>query len=232
MSGTSEIVGRLYRIWNQKAEIESQLTRGPKQIAAARAQLEGATKALLEHRELIKSKKMDADRKQLQMREREAKLYDLEVKMNMSKNNREYQTLKEQIAADKQANSVLADEILEILEEIDRLVELTQGFVDREQRATDDTNQVESRIADAKVRLENDLKLVMAELTEAEKDLQGDLRSAYNRLTISMAEDAIAELEEASCGGCYTKLSPKLLDEMHMRKAILCTSCGRLVFSS
>jgi predicted nucleic acid-binding Zn-ribbon protein len=231
MPNTAEIVQRLHRVWRQRTDLESQLSRGPKQIAHAQLQTETASQALKHHRELIKNKRMEADRKQLQMREREAKLYDIEVKMNMSKGEREYQTLKSQIAADKQANSVLADEILETLEEIDRLESQTQEFIDREAKSKQDLVQVDGKVTEAKSKLEADLKLVMEELTAAEKNLTGELRTAYDRLSTTMRDDAIAALEDGtSCGGCYTQLSPRILDQMDMKEAIRCTSCGRLVY--
>jgi hypothetical protein len=46
---------------------------------------------------------LEADRKQLQQREREAKIYEWQGKLNAATNNREYQTIKEQIAADTEA---------------------------------------------------------------------------------------------------------------------------------
>ena len=56
--------------------------------------------------------RVEADSKQLQMKEREEKIVNLQGKLNAAKENREYQALKDQIAADKQANVVLSDEIL------------------------------------------------------------------------------------------------------------------------
>lgn len=233
MPTVAEIVQRLHRVWRQRTDLESQLARGPKQLAHAQLQLETATNALKGHRDSIKNKRLEADRKQLQMREREAKLYDFEVKMNMSKGEREYQTLKSQIAADKQANSVLADEILEALEEVDRLEGQTQEFLDREAKSKSDLTQVDAKVADAKAQLESDLKLVMAELSTAEKDLTGDLRTTYDRLSLTMHEDSMAALEDGSCcGGCYTQLSPKVLDHLDMKQAVRCTSCGRLVYKA
>ncbi len=74
--------------------------------------------------------------KQLQLREREARIKDLQVKLNTCSSNREYQALKEQIAADQQANSVLSDEILEALERIDVLqAEFTKIQADRDKAA-------------------------------------------------------------------------------------------------
>ena len=52
---------------------------------------------------------------------REDRIEDLKAKLNTAASNREYDTLKEQIAADQQANAVLSDEILEGLEQLDVL---------------------------------------------------------------------------------------------------------------
>ncbi len=232
MAKTAEIVQRIHRIWRQRSDLESQLERGPKQLAHGQLQLKAASDALKNHRELIKSKRMDADRKQLQMREREAKLYDTEVKMNMCKADREYQALKSQMAADKQANSVLADEILEILEELDRLEGQTQEFIDREAKCKSDFEVVQSKVAETKVQLESDLQKVLAELVVAEKSLVGDLKTAYDRIVTTLRDEALASLEDGTCcGGCYTQLSPRFLDQLDMGEAIRCTSCGRLVYA-
>ncbi len=59
----------------------------------------------------------------MQLKSREIRIEELEAKLNTAASNREFSTLKEQIAADKQANSVLSDEILETLEQIDVLDE-------------------------------------------------------------------------------------------------------------
>ncbi len=230
MSDTSAVVQRLHRIWRQKTDIESQLASGPRQIAVIESRLKAATAAVAKHREAIKQQKMEADRRQLQMREREAKVFDLGVKMNMSKNNREYQTLKEQIAADKEANNVLADEILENLETIDELNTQTQSLLDNESAAKEDLKNIEAKIVVAAERLKIDLQAVMAELVEAEKALVGDLRSVYKQLIPLMGEDAMAGMEETSCGGCYTTMTPKMIDTLEMGHAIKCTSCGRLVY--
>ena len=53
------------------------------------------------------------------LRSGEGKILELETKLNQSSTNREYQALKDQIAADNMANSVLADEILEAMERVD-----------------------------------------------------------------------------------------------------------------
>ena len=82
-----------------------------------------------EARETLKRAKMASDSKQLQLSEREQQIKNLEGKLNSAATNREFQTIKEQIAADQQANGVLSDEILEsfdVIEELEKVVQLQE----------------------------------------------------------------------------------------------------------
>ena len=62
--------------------------------------------------------RMSSDEKELQLKEREGRIQDVRLKLNSATNNKEYQAFIEQIAADDQANSVLSDEILELLDKV------------------------------------------------------------------------------------------------------------------
>ncbi len=120
---SASVMQQLHRINRQKTDLKSQLERGPKTILAAQRKLQAAEANVEQIRSQHKQMRMDADRKQLLLKERENKIHVWEGKLNAAKENREYQTIKEQIAADHQANIVLSDETLELLEQIDRTAE-------------------------------------------------------------------------------------------------------------
>ena len=151
--------------------------------------------------------------------------------MNMAKGNREYQALKDQIAADTQANLVASDEILEILEEVDRLNGLTHGFEERVQLTENEAKKLEASIEDRKAVLEMDLARVSNELIETEARLVGELKNTYKRLVESRDEDALAPLEGKACGGCHTSLSPRIIDRLRMNEPMVCTSCACLIYA-
>ena len=117
----SEIMRTLHRIHTQLSDLRARIAAGPRQIAAHTAQVEAAEAARTGVQEDVKKAKMSADQKQLQLKSAEAKIGDLNGKLNACKTNREYQTLRDQIAADRMATKVLEDEILESLERIDSL---------------------------------------------------------------------------------------------------------------
>ena len=230
MNVSDSVVRNLHQHLVQIAEMKTQIERGPRQVKAAILQVDAAKDALLKCKEAIKQKKMDADRKQLQLREREAKVHDWEGKMNLAKNNREFQAIKEQIAADSQVNSVLSDEILEILEEIDSLQIALKGFDEKLKLTEADRVKTESNVAGKLAVLKVELERVEGNLAGLETQLTSEFLVQYKRLVSNRSEDSMAALDDVSCGGCYTGLPPRILDSLRKEQAIVCPSCGRLLY--
>ena len=230
MNVNDSVVRNLHQHLVQIADIQSQIERGPRQVKAAILQVDTAREALQKCKDTIKQKKMDADRKQLQLREREAKVHDWEGKMNIAKNNREFQAIKLQIAADSQANSVLSDEILEILEEIDSLQIASKGFDEKLKLFETERVKTESTVSERLAGLSTELERVQGNLTNLEKQLTADFLVQYKRFVSNRSEDSMAALDDVSCGGCNTGLPPRILDSLRKEQAIVCPSCGRLLY--
>ena len=121
MATLTESLRTLHRIHRQLSDLQDRLQRGPRQAKVADVAVKKSEAELAAAKDAHRQAKMASDEKHLQLRQREARLHDLQGKLNAANNNKEYQLLKDQIAADKQANSVLADEILEAMERIDQL---------------------------------------------------------------------------------------------------------------
>lgn len=232
MSISASVLETLHRIHRQKTDLTAQLERGPKQVQAAKNRIEVCKKALEDIREKQKQLRMDADRRQLQLRERENRIASLEGKMNAAKENREYQTLKEQIAADKQANNVLSDEILELLEQVDEVTAKIEPAQQQIKLAEADAVETEKKVLERMKLVEGDLGRVMNELAGVESSLDADFKSDYERLISLRGEDGIAGTEGNCCGGCYQMLTPQLLDRLANRFSVVCPTCGRFLYQS
>src|SRR5262245_28991233 len=168
MPSLRESLATLHRIHRQLADLRDRLERGPKQVKAAEANVKKSEGELAQAKEAFKAGKLAADEKQLQLKSREAKLADLTAKLNMAQSNKEYQLLKDQIAADKQANSVLADEILEALERIDQLQAAIKTADGHLAKFKDEQDKTRKRISDQQQGLESELARVRGELKAAE----------------------------------------------------------------
>ena len=230
MSVTAGALRELHRIHKQLSDLRDRHERGPKQIRARQANLtrlgDELTKLQADH----KAARVRSDQKQLLLKSGEDKIEGLKVKLNAAASNREYQALKDQIAADQMAGSVLADEILEVMEKID---ELAGQIAEQQQKialAKDEFSKAEQAVRDEAGLVDGDIKRLEAELAKAEAQLPADFRANYQRLVNSKQDDAMAEVQGEFCGGCFQQLTPNNLSELSMSLAIFCRNCGRLIY--
>jgi predicted nucleic acid-binding Zn-ribbon protein len=230
MTVSASALRELHRIHRQLSDLRERRERGPKQIKAREGNLarlaEELTKLQAEH----KAARVRSDQKQLLLKSGEEKIEGLKVKLNAAASNREYQALKDQIAADQMAGSVLADEILEAMEKIDELAAHIAEHQKKMDAAKGELAKAQQVVRDQAADLDSELKRLEAELREAESGLPVDFRETYQRLVKSKGEDAMAEAQGEFCGGCYQQLTPNNLSELHMSLAIFCRNCGRLVY--
>lgn len=230
MAKLIESLRTLHRIHRQLTDLQDRLARGPRQIKVADGAVKNSEGELAQAKDTHRQAKMAADEKQLQLKQREAKLHDLQGKLNAANNNKEYQLLKDQIAADKQANSVLADEILEALDRLDQLMANIKTAESNLSKTKEEYAKVRKRAEDQQQGLEAELARVKIELAAAEELVPEDFRADYLRLARSTGADAMAPVEGDSCGGCSTILSPQVVDLLRRDKLVFCKSCGRLLY--
>jgi predicted nucleic acid-binding Zn-ribbon protein len=230
MSITAEALRELHRIHTQLGDLRERLARGPKQVLARESNVKRLEEALAKAQADAKATRVSADQKQLSLKSGEAKIADLQVKLNGAKTNREYQALKDQIAADEMANSVLADEIIEGLdkiEEMQRLVVEAQQFV---AQAKEELGKARTTLESQQSIMQADVARLDAELTTAEAKLPDEFREAYQRIAKVKGSDAMAQIENDSCGGCNQRITPQRLNELRLQRVVVCTSCGRLLY--
>ncbi|MEM7477146.1 MAG: phospholipase [Planctomycetota bacterium] len=218
MTVTASLVQTLHRIIRQKTDLEGQLKRGPKVIATAQVKLDAALKGAQDVRDTMTQMRLDAENKQLQMKEREDKITQWKGQMNAAKENREYQTLKDQIAADEQANVVLSDEILEILEGLDAMEGDLKTADEQAGLVREEFEKIKKQIEAKKVNLESELERVCGELAESEKGLSGDVKEHYKRIVAAKGEDGLAAAEDGCCSGCYQSLTPQIQEQLSNSK--------------
>ncbi len=230
MTVNADALRELHRIHRQLTDLRGRLALGPKQVQAAAANLARLQLAVPQAKEALTKTRVFADDKQLQLRQREDRIKDLGIKLNACSSNREYQALKEQIAADEQANSVLSDEILEALEKIDEHQAQLHQAEQSLQMATEGFEKLRDRVENERQGLESELARVQSELAQAETSLPADFRNDYQRITRARGEEALAQVDGGTCGACYQMLSPQTINELRMSKPVFCKSCGAVLY--
>lgn len=230
MSVSAATLRELHRIHRQLADLHERLEQGPKQIRVRTAGVAQAEEQLAKLSADIKAARVAIDQKQLQLKSGEGKVIDLKVKLNQANTNREYQALKDQIAADEMAGSVLADEILEAMEKLDGMKLLVPDAEAQVAKAKDELTKAQQHVRSQEELLRGDIKRLEEALKEAETALPADFREVYSRVVKAKGQDAMAAVEGASCGGCYQQLTANTVNEINMGRVVLCRSCGRVLY--
>jgi hypothetical protein len=230
MSVTAAALRDLHRLHRQLSDLRERSARGPKQIRAREAQLAAAEANLTKLQNEHKSSRVAVDTKQLSLKTSEQKIKDLKAKLNACGSNREYQALKDQIAADEMAGSVLADEILEGMEHTDKVkLQVTEAEA-LVATAKQELAKAQGAVRDQQELLDGDVSRLEGELRTAEDALPADFRQDYNRVVKAKGEDALAMVEGESCGGCYQQLTLNIHNDLRMGRSVFCKSCGRLLY--
>jgi predicted nucleic acid-binding Zn-ribbon protein len=230
MSVTAAVLRELHRIHRQLRDLRGRLEAGPKQIKHREAVVNRITGELEQAKADYKAARIHADQKQLQHRSAEEKIKDLKIKLNAASSNREYQALRDQIAADEMATSVLADEILELLEKIEMLAGRIKEIEQKLEKARDDLANCRMQVADQEALLRADVQRLEAELAQAEAQLPLDFRELYERVIRSKGDDGMAQVDGETCSGCYQRVTPNKMNQLMLGQVAVCGSCGRILY--
>ncbi len=227
---SSQLLRRLHRIHQQRSDLQSQVRRGPLQIKAVQASVDASAAEVAAAAALLKKTRMVSDEKHLQLLTREAHVRDLERRLNAAATNKEFTLLNEQIAADVQANSVQNDEIFEILERIDmlegQLTVVKQKHAQTEADATKRINEIEER----QKRVVIDLDRIEVQLEETESTIPVTVKADYKRLLEARGDEALAPIENESCGGCHQTLTTQVLSRIMLSTLTYCPNCNAMLY--
>ncbi len=229
MTPTNAGLREIHDVREQLERLTGEIEKGPRLIAA-RQKLADAKKTELEARRTkLKQMKVAAEQKSLQLKSNEGKIHDLQGKLNVITTNREYDALRTQIAADKMANSVLEDEIIEALEGIDVTQLELKAFEQELAAAEAETAAFRDSVQQREPELRRQIDELQSRIGDVESILSPEIIPTYRRLVQAYGSRALAKVTAKSCGECFVGLTSQTLVELKGGKFKFCT-CGRLMY--
>ena len=225
-----ELLRKIHRLLKQITDLRERMAQGPRKVkvvanneAAFLGELEAAKQDVVKTRLAI-------DSKQMTLNEREAKIQDLKGRLNSADSNKEYQLLKERIEADLQANSVLQDEILEMLERLDDLQAVSESAKANHAKAVIETKKITDQVELQLKELNSELTRVCGNLAETERQLPAELMQDYRRMVNGLGENALGSTDTETCGNCYQRLTTQMVAELMMKHPVRCQGCGCILY--
>jgi len=202
------------------------------------AELEVKEKEVQAKNEEVEQLSVDCAEKEKQRQERDRvfreeskKAVDKRMRMNRIKNIKELQALQREIDQIRQNNGLLEEEIIRLLEEIDKikaeveakrqdLATVQQEWRQKHEELQGKISGIDEAVAKATVRRKNIASQVAR-----------DLISRYELIFARRGGTAVVEAAGGICQGCYMNIPPQLWNEIIKSEKIqLCPSCQRILY--
>ncbi len=221
----------LQKVDQKIAQLRRQAESVPRERSERQAKLDGLKKAA----EGQSAEKTTSDLRQreleLAIKQSDGEIKNLEGKLDLIKNNAEYQAILFQIEAVKKERDIYEEEVLVLL---DRAGPLEEGLhaavaaVTAEQSVFDEFN---TRAGELVCAQDEEIFAASAGRDALLDGIPTELIEEYTRLFEVRENLAIVATEAQYCQGCYTQLTMNDLARLQGGKMIVrCSSCKRMLF--
>lgn len=185
------------------------------------------------------TRRKDADRLELDLRQREEEVSKQRNALNTARTNKEYAAILTRINTLKADNSKLEEHALRIMQEVDFIKadsdKLTEQVRDEESRMEETRRVSEEEVGKLNTMVE-DLTTRRRQAAEA---VPSEALGVFDRIAEKYDGDGMAVIQvhgkrpphDYVCGGCYMALNAEHVNALRVRDEIrTCDNCGRILY--
>lgn len=231
MADPLETLKRLHDVDQGLLAHEAAMAASRRAIAEAEAETLAAEKALEAARGKSQGTRAREGLKEVELKDLEGQILSWTVKLNTTRDNKEYQGIQHQVATLKERKGSLEEEILGLMDvEIVEKVE-TKGETEhlaKARRSLDETKAREEASIRAHQTQAEGLAGRRRPLAEA---VPADVLSYYERIRAGRDGLALAPSAGGVCLGCHMGVTPNQVNQLAVgRDLVKCMSCGRFLY--
>ena len=219
-----EVDAKIYELMRQK-------NAKPYELQGFRAARDQKRQEAAMAERLLTELQLKRKNKEMELETKEDAIKKYQIQLYQVKTNKEYLSLQQEIELLKADKSVLEEDILKIMDEVDvKRAEMSQK---KEQLATE-----ESRLATEEVRIAKEIEAIDRELVLLKEkrqtfipDVERTLFIRYERILVGKDGLALVPVDDYSCLGCHMALPPQVINEVRLQeKIVTCENCSRILY--
>ena len=229
----------LQSIERQLVEVRSRLRMRQNAVAAQQRKIDQFRSDWGEFNRRRLDRRKEADRLELDLRQREEKVAGLRGVLNTAKTNKEYAAVLTQINTLKADNAKLEDQALKVIGETESLkaeADGVQAKIDDEEKRLE---SVKSSVAGEIEKLNAMLAELSTQRAEAILHVPSEELVLFERIADKLGGNAMARIDIEGkkppfsyvCGGCFMPLNAEHVNALQSRDEVrTCGSCGRILY--
>ncbi|HOW59722.1 MAG TPA: C4-type zinc ribbon domain-containing protein [Candidatus Omnitrophota bacterium] len=180
---------------------------------------------------ILKDIQLKLKTKELELSQKEGQVKKLDGQLSQVKTNKEYNALQQEIASLKADNSLLEEEIIRVLDEVEaakdearkekeKFTLVAKSFQGKDDEQVSQEKNLQGRLIDLKKQRD-----------EAVMQLPPELGELYNRIASKKQGLALALVTGDVCTACQMQLRPQLINEVRLgENIVVCENCSRILY--
>lgn len=203
----------------------------PDQLKELESNFEEKKNNLLSLEEKLKKLELRRKEEELEIRSKEENIKKFQIQLFSLKTNKEYQAMIKEIEGLKAEVSIIEEEAINLLDEIDNLEtdinKEKENLKIEENKYLQEKRKIEERANQIDQSLE-DLEFKRKQKTP---EVENKILSLYERILKNRDYLAIVLVKEGACKGCNMTVTPQIINEIKMNDRIVsCEICNRILY--
>ena len=209
----------------------NQLIEKPKEIEGLKRSFDEKKQALLNAEEDLKKAQLRRKEKEGELATKEENIKKLQAQLYQLKTNKEYQVMLTEIAGHKADNSLLEEDILKVMDEMDSL---NKGIQNEKLKLSQEEirfNQEKKVIEEQITQINEELKQLEFKRSQITPMVEARLLMQYERILKNKEGLALVPVQNGTCHGCFTRMPPQVENQIRMNDTIvICGACNRILY--
>ena len=225
------ILRELQTLDAQLYALRRQLNAKPEQIN----QIKAVQQQLVQQSQAVearyKAAELKKSQKEMELGQKEEQIKKLQNQLALLKTNKEYSAMQHEIEGFKADKSVLEEEILKLMDEVDQ-VKASMSVERQNLKVKETETNGQIAVVEAEIqKLKESADQLTAQRGEIRVKVDSSILAKYEQILERKEGVALVPVRAGSCGGCNMLLPPQLINEVHMAKRlVLCEACARILY--
>lgn len=220
-----EIDSQIYKLQEEKNDLL------PAQLQELKADSEEKSKIFADSEEKLKNIQLKKKDRELELKTKEAGLQKLQTQLYQLKSNKDYQAMLKEIESHKADMSVIEENLLLIMEELDAAKKeretQKENLAQEEKTFKEKEASLNNLIKDSEAKI-NNLKIKRDSLTN---EIDKKIILKYEGLLKTRQGSALIPVENNHCGACQMQLNHQTINEIKMlERLVCCNNCVRILY--
>lgn len=211
--------------------IQADLQEIPQKKQALKAELQSHQASLHALEQSVKDLQLKQKSKEGELAQKEAEIKKFDGQLALVKTNKEYGTIKQEIASLQADNSLIEEEIIKLMDAVEAAARELKTEKARLDQVAKDFQIKDQTVASE----ENGLKTESENLKKERETLIAGVPAAialmYNQIANHKQGIVLAPIQAGVCGACKLSLRAQVINEVQIgQKVVTCDNCSRILY--